>query len=384
MLSALAITLALICTVRTTEFLSIYDMGKAAAGHLYPDLLNHGPRMKGKGRVENGAYISEYKNDWVDENGNVLKINYANREAVTMITIFKPAKCEHMSYLMWTWVNSAVNPHCGLLCTNDFDWKLACRDFAGSNYFSPGIKLDQGAALILGLTFFAIEDYMAMRLIWRKSDGRIAEYIESFKTVNYKRFVSDAKLSYASYTGELYYLAFVPTYLDSHTFSAYLSSAKSILTPSCPNCLSSSLTCPNTNFNIVPYVLREYYCSCGIGMAYDIDLESCVNVVTSCKLPCDSGCIPHNENSCVLSCPAPFVVKEAKGDYMVCECEGGGIVGDSKGWCKKGRSGLFWFCAVGLPIIGTVIGFIPLYLSLIHICRCRRSTLCRSRWSPYH
>ena len=24
------------------------------------------------------------------------------------------------------------------------------------------------------------------------------------------------------------------------------------------------------------------------------------------------------------------------------------------------------------------------YLSLIHIWRCRRSTLCRSRWSPYH
>ena len=23
-------------------------------------------------------------------------------------------------------------------------------------------------------------------------------------------------------------------------------------------------------------------------------------------------------------------------------------------------------------------------LSLIHIWRCRRSTLCRSRWSPYH
>ena len=24
------------------------------------------------------------------------------------------------------------------------------------------------------------------------------------------------------------------------------------------------------------------------------------------------------------------------------------------------------------------------YLSLIHICRCRRYYLCRSRWSPYH
>eukprot|EP00826_Nyctotherus_ovalis_P002689 TRINITY_DN10542_c0_g1_i5.p1 TRINITY_DN10542_c0_g1~~TRINITY_DN10542_c0_g1_i5.p1 ORF type:complete len:121 (-),score=32.81 TRINITY_DN10542_c0_g1_i5:23-385(-) len=24
------------------------------------------------------------------------------------------------------------------------------------------------------------------------------------------------------------------------------------------------------------------------------------------------------------------------------------------------------------------------YLSLIHICRCRRYAVCRSRWSPYH
>ena len=30
------------------------------------------------------------------------------------------------------------------------------------------------------------------------------------------------------------------------------------------------------------------------------------------------------------------------------------------------------------------IGGIYLRLSLIHIWRCRRSTLCRSRWSPYH
>eukprot|EP00826_Nyctotherus_ovalis_P017909 TRINITY_DN15300_c0_g1_i1.p2 TRINITY_DN15300_c0_g1~~TRINITY_DN15300_c0_g1_i1.p2 ORF type:complete len:100 (-),score=2.79 TRINITY_DN15300_c0_g1_i1:17-316(-) len=27
---------------------------------------------------------------------------------------------------------------------------------------------------------------------------------------------------------------------------------------------------------------------------------------------------------------------------------------------------------------------LEILLSLIHICRCRRSTLCRSRWSPYH
>eukprot|EP00826_Nyctotherus_ovalis_P022749 TRINITY_DN17579_c0_g1_i2.p1 TRINITY_DN17579_c0_g1~~TRINITY_DN17579_c0_g1_i2.p1 ORF type:complete len:129 (-),score=5.22 TRINITY_DN17579_c0_g1_i2:10-396(-) len=27
---------------------------------------------------------------------------------------------------------------------------------------------------------------------------------------------------------------------------------------------------------------------------------------------------------------------------------------------------------------------VPMGLSLIHICRCRRYAVCRSRWSPYH
>ena len=30
------------------------------------------------------------------------------------------------------------------------------------------------------------------------------------------------------------------------------------------------------------------------------------------------------------------------------------------------------------------ISYMIYHLSLIHIWRCRRSTLCRSRWSPYH
>ena len=33
---------------------------------------------------------------------------------------------------------------------------------------------------------------------------------------------------------------------------------------------------------------------------------------------------------------------------------------------------------------GKFLASIVLFLSLIHIWRCRRSTLCRSRWSPYH
>ena len=37
-----------------------------------------------------------------------------------------------------------------------------------------------------------------------------------------------------------------------------------------------------------------------------------------------------------------------------------------------------------LEILGSYFLFASMCLSLIHIWRCRRSTLCRSRWSPYH
>ena len=33
---------------------------------------------------------------------------------------------------------------------------------------------------------------------------------------------------------------------------------------------------------------------------------------------------------------------------------------------------------------GLIRGHAVQDLSLIHICRCRRYSLCRSRWSPYH
>eukprot|EP00826_Nyctotherus_ovalis_P004480 TRINITY_DN10977_c0_g1_i1.p3 TRINITY_DN10977_c0_g1~~TRINITY_DN10977_c0_g1_i1.p3 ORF type:complete len:108 (+),score=27.18 TRINITY_DN10977_c0_g1_i1:243-566(+) len=32
----------------------------------------------------------------------------------------------------------------------------------------------------------------------------------------------------------------------------------------------------------------------------------------------------------------------------------------------------------------TSISYYVSWLSLIHICRCRRYAVCRSRWSPYH
>ena len=53
-------------------------------------------------------------------------------------------------------------------------------------------------------------------------------------------------------------------------------------------------------------------------------------------------------------------------------------------WCRSSKqiSSFMYTRNIGgpMPLPCTT----PLHLSLIHIWRCRRSTLCRSRWSPYH
>ena len=46
--------------------------------------------------------------------------------------------------------------------------------------------------------------------------------------------------------------------------------------------------------------------------------------------------------------------------------------------CKRLAEKLREGCGILFPLP------LPPLLSLIHIWRCRRSTLCRSRWSPYH
>ena len=59
--------------------------------------------------------------------------------------------------------------------------------------------------------------------------------------------------------------------------------------------------------------------------------------------------------------------------------------------CEKTWSWELWatVCKTVCPVLSvrclSVMSVCPvLSLSLIHIWRCRRSTLCRSRWSPYH
>ena len=53
-------------------------------------------------------------------------------------------------------------------------------------------------------------------------------------------------------------------------------------------------------------------------------------------------------------------------------------------WQKHIRTKVFIEPGTGLSNVQPGLLFLKLDLSLIHIWRCRRSTLCRSRWSPYH
>ena len=64
--------------------------------------------------------------------------------------------------------------------------------------------------------------------------------------------------------------------------------------------------------------------------------------------------------------------------------------------CRRTLVGTVWICLLYSPPIRYLYtlrrfrwafsppGWTVPALSLIHIWRCRRSTLCRSRWSPYH
>ena len=48
--------------------------------------------------------------------------------------------------------------------------------------------------------------------------------------------------------------------------------------------------------------------------------------------------------------------------------------------CKEGTCS----AEIGIRIASALVAAVARLLSLIHIWRCRRDVLCRSRWSPYH
>jgi len=365
----IVLTLGIVYTLFYTakasiEFFSIYDLAVSNPQNIYPDLLGHGPTMSGTHRSGQGIII---KTDWTDQNGNVLLINYGSRDAVSVITIVKPTECEHTRFMMWAWVDSVVNPRCGLLCLNDFEWRLGCKDFDGDNYFGNVIRLDKNTVLTLALSFHSVDGDMAIRFLWKEGSKSPNQYTQRFSTINYGQFASRAKLSYGAYRGEVYYLAFLQGSFDISTFITYVGSTGPVnMTSSCSNCDSeSSLSCSSTKLKAIHSRLREYYCSCGIGGAYDIAMKRCLEIITDCKIPCSAeGCVAGEAN-CVSKCPSSFVVKEVKGEYSTCECEEGDIPDVKSELCSdeesKFNKGWIIFAVVASVVAGVGVALLVIH-----------------------
>eukprot|EP00826_Nyctotherus_ovalis_P009489 TRINITY_DN12510_c0_g2_i1.p1 TRINITY_DN12510_c0_g2~~TRINITY_DN12510_c0_g2_i1.p1 ORF type:complete len:503 (+),score=78.41 TRINITY_DN12510_c0_g2_i1:360-1868(+) len=306
-----------------------------------------------------------------------------------MVTQFKPTKCENTKFLMWAWLDTLINPRCGLLCFDDFNWRLGCKDFFGDNHFSGIIKIDTTDVITLGLSFYPLDESMATTLSWKTSAGKVSQYSFSFNTIAFKEFFPKATLSYIPYPGRFYYLAFLGEAVDMRAFSDFVGSSGApcclrawCITPRCDNC-GNNLVCSNSEIKLVPHKVRYYYCSCVTGSVYDINLNKCITISENCLIPCAFGCVPGAEANCVLQCPKPFIVKEKLGDYSACECSGGGIVGKDGDWCrdKKSKSALFWFLVIGLPIL--IVTILTIFLIWkFKLLKKLNANCCKSKGEP--
>jgi len=338
------LTLGILCTLFYTtkasiEFFSIYDLGVSNSEGIYPDLLGHGPTIRASSRSELGIRLEQYTEDLTAQIGNRLVINYGNRNAVSVITIVRPTVCEGR-FMIWMWSDFGIHP-CGLICLNDFEWKLECSYFFDIDPFVNAVRLNGSGVLTLALSFFSIEGDMSIRFLWKEENSPPNQYTQRLSGISYRDFVSRARLNYGAYTGELYYIAFLEGSLNIETFTAYVNdTGPSIMTPSCPNCVPrNSLNCRHTKLNVIHNSLREYYCSCHMGATYDTARQVCIRRRQDCEIICSfHDCVEFEEANCISECPSPFVVKEVKDVYFTCECEGGGIRYVNGEWCSNEES----------------------------------------------
>jgi len=368
------LALGILCTLfytakASTEFFSVYDLGISNPDGIYNDLLWYGSAIMAINRSELGIRLERYTEDLTGRFGNGLVIDYGGRNEVSVITIVKPRVCEKR-FMIWIRGNSSINTTCGLLCLNDFKWTLECRDLFGTDHFVDVVKLDGNSVLILALSFLSVEGALAIRFLWKEGDGTPDQYTQRFSRINYRNFVSEARISYGAYTGELYYLAFLEGSLNIQTFTVYANNTGSaIMTPNCSNCFpQDSLNCLFNKLNVIHNRLRRYYCSCYMGEAYDIARRVCIRTTRECEIPCSlHGCVGFEEANCVSECPSPFVVKEVKGDYSTCECEGGGIRQVNGEWCSNEKSKSNKVLTI---LLATLLPLVVIVLLVVILCCC--------------
>eukprot|EP01022_Parablepharisma_sp_SALTPOND_P026759 TRINITY_DN64814_c0_g1_i1.p1 TRINITY_DN64814_c0_g1~~TRINITY_DN64814_c0_g1_i1.p1 ORF type:complete len:517 (-),score=10.30 TRINITY_DN64814_c0_g1_i1:59-1609(-) len=322
------------------SFFSFYDLARKDTGTMAYDLMGRGPIMEGGQKIEHGVYLPSHGKSWVNLYGNTLRISHEGYNTGTILSAFKSEHCEKGYFYSWALIQKAPEyPRCGIACnsnTTGHTWSFVCLYSGGDREESKTFTTPSGDVTVLGISFFPENEMVGMTVFWQTKYGGVRTRSYTSTLMKYEEFFPNAKLAYRGIQGNLYYVGFLTEAIDSETFSRFSGTVdpdtKSI---KCTNCLgaASELRCPSTKLNTVPFTTREYFCSCASGEGYDLSLDKCVPATRDCYLPCERGCKSSYPTHCLYECPYPFIKVSILGDFVSCQCPGGGLQKYGSQWC---------------------------------------------------
>ena len=277
---------------------------------------------------QNGVRITSYKK-WINITSRLpLQFKLPKNSSTTILTVIKPTQCPHSKLLAWIYLNTKtpLNPKCGLVCYNNFEWKLGCIDLYGRNYLSDKIYLGSNKQIAIGISYYNSDGYLTMNLMWKseKEDPKSFEYVTN---IYYYDFFNnnehDIKATYGSYPGYLYFFGLTKEKIELSTFLSYVGAENyGEIIPVCVDC--RYFKCPGLDVHILPHKPRNYYCTCPTKMVFDITRKRCVTTKSNCELPCAEGCVETSSEkynlNCVRRCPTFSVISEVLGEFMTCKC----------------------------------------------------------------
>ena len=258
------------------SFHLLYDLGSHKP-HL--DLSGQGPEMWSRSSsYQNGVRITSYKK-WINITSRLpLQFKLPKNSSTTILTVIKPTQCPHSKLLAWIYLNTKtpLNPKCGLVCYNNFEWKLGCIDLYGRNYLSDKIYLGSNKQIAIGISYYNSDGYLTMNLMWKseKEDPKSFEYVTN---IYYYDFFNnnehDIKATYGSYPGYLYFFGLTKEKIELSTFLSYVGAENyGEIIPVCVDC--RYFKCPGLDVHILPHKPRNYYCTCPTKMAQTCNGQS--------------------------------------------------------------------------------------------------------------
>ncbi|MDR3548547.1 MAG: RING finger protein [Candidatus Pacebacteria bacterium] len=385
-------------------FYTFYDLARTGSATSAPDLVGSGPTMAGGSATNHGIALSS-TGGWVSKLDRAsLSIQSYSSNWVSAILAFSPNKCNPGQVLLAA-VASPGNVSCGVVCSNSsstaVSWRISCNASSGTEYSNDFVTVP-GKATTLGLEFYYYSGDMKVRMnayVQLEGSSSFSTYSFVSTKLNFSSLFPKSRLTFLPPVGALYYLGFLITALTPSVFSDYtsdtLTATKDIV---CSNCAGAAadLTCANqTELMLVPWSLREYFCTCAGNYGFDLSVSGCAQVVygDDCDLSCPSGCRATNRSVCKTYCPSDMYEIETDGEFVSCACVGSGETvnrvtkvcssgsSQSQGTTAHQRTGFevdpSWKVIVGVSV---PLGIVVILIVVCVIRTCIRK--CRAQQQP--